>query len=106
LSTVGREMRRLLEAMANLVDKMDPPAPVPEPPPPPPLKPLPHMQFKPGSMEWFVRLPPPPSLQDEIRAGRAISMNAMIREIPKTRPPRRPGQQQLRTNGRWSWWAT
>jgi hypothetical protein len=45
------------------------PAPVREPPPP---KPLPHTKYPAGSQQWFKLLPEPPSLQDEISAGRVI----------------------------------
>ena len=70
----------------------------------PPPKPRPRPRGVPGSQEWYRSLPPPPRLEDEIAAGRAISMNAMIRAVPKAQPPRRPGHQRLQSNGYWTWW--
>ena len=45
-------------------------------------------------------------IRDDVRSGRAISMNALIREAraSQPKPPRAPGTQQQRTNGRWTWW--
>lgn len=48
---------------------------------------------RPGSQEWFKRLPPP--------RNDGISMNSLARAVEKPRPPRRPGMQSQRYNGRW-----
>jgi hypothetical protein len=40
--------------------------------------------------------------RDDVRAGRAVS--ASVLKPPPPRPPRAPGQQQLRSNGLWWHW--
>jgi hypothetical protein len=52
-------------------------------------KPKPQSKYPPGSQQWFVRLPAPPSLEEQIRDG-AICMRALGQSVPKPRPPRRP----------------
>ena len=92
--------RELLELLRPQERTSYTPAPEPKPP-----KPLPHMKYRPGSMEWFIRLPEPPSIHDQIRDGRAISMNVLGREARAQQPrlPRAPGMQRLSWNGFWTW---
>jgi hypothetical protein len=88
----------MAKAIANHIMKQLRPqeqksAPVREPPPPKPEKPKKNETH----LEMLQR-----RARDDVAAGRAISANLMK---PTPRPPRRPGQQRLRTNGRWSWWS-
>lgn len=67
-------------------------APEPEPAPPKP-EPIPKNETYHEMLQRRIR--------DDVRAGRAVSMNEIARSIPRVRPPRAPGQQRLRWNG---WW--
>ena len=82
--------RRLLQLLLNFEPQADAPEPEPEPEP----APKPKSKHPPGSMEWYLALPPG-------RKGGGLSMNEMARGAPKLRPPRRPGMQSRRYNGLW-----
>jgi hypothetical protein len=72
--------RRLIEA---LYEGFKPDTPEPRPPRPEP--------------------PEPKKLRQSELPG--VDMNDLLRSISKPRPPRSPGQQQVRSNGRWAWWS-
>ena len=46
--------------------------------------------------------PEPRQLRQSEQPG--VSMNDLARSVPRARPPRRPGMQQRRFNGLWSYW--
>jgi hypothetical protein len=63
LSATTRELLRLLQAVARLVERLDPPPPPrPEPKPEPAL----HLKFRAGSQEWFMSLPKPAPRPDDV----------------------------------------
>ena len=68
----------------------------PEPPPFKPEKPKKNETY----LEMLQR-----RTRDDVRAGKAISMNTMLRMAQSKQPraPRAPGQQNLQWNG-WWWW--
>ena len=96
------EMIRHLEAMLALLksqSRADNSPDEPEPPSPKPER-IPQGETYIESLRRKNR--------DDVRAGRAISMNALGRELDdelsRRRPPKAPGQQQLLSNGFWQFW--
>jgi hypothetical protein len=91
------EMIRLLSEMLRLLRaqerKNDEPAREPEP----------FVPEKPARNETWLEAHQRRT-RDDVRSGKAISMNVMIRSIPRRKPPRSPYSQSRRSNGRWSWW--
>ena len=85
------EMLRLLQAQER---KNNEPEPEPEPFKP---EPIPKNETY---MQMLQR-----RTRDDVRAGRAVTMNSLARSVPNARPPRAPGQQFMRSNGRWWWWS-
>jgi hypothetical protein len=62
--------------------KASAPAPMPEPEPVLKPEPVPACETEMQRLQRFAR--------DDVRAGRAVGMNDMLRSIPRTKPPRKP----------------
>ena len=75
----------LLELIIRILDReRSARAPAPQPEPEPVFKPEPVPAYE-TEMQRLQRL-----ARDDVRAGRAIDMNDLLRSIPKPKPPRKP----------------
>jgi hypothetical protein len=85
--------RELLKFLKQYAVGDDAPAPEPAPPKP---EPIPKGETYQEMLQRKIR--------DDVRAGRAISMTALGKSIPRAKPPSRPSQQARRFNGFWHYW--